>query len=489
MRVVEKDLAPLVYKAIVFVNSLALLFGLTLYGYGGFFSRYLSDDYCESSLLFESRNVWDAAFKGYMIWLNSYSIMIVVQLTEWAGIWGFRLMAGVTILFWVASLMWLFSEIEKTLRLRLSVVIYFVFTALAIFLSLYQSPAMYQVLYWRTGLIPYTLPLAFFASTAAFILWYVRQPYRISRAVWMRLAITVLIFFVSGLCETTSALQVGILFLAVTLTWLTHSKHQHTEALRILIVAFIAAVVSLLIITFSPGTAIRLDAIMTNPPLYNPFKLSVAVIVYTAQFLWDNLKVTPLPILIALLTSFGILYYQFSDQDAKNLPQFSTVQLRLAILILLLCMFIAIGFSFAPSAFVRTYPAARVRFASHFVMNLSLIFVGGILGILASRIQLPIKTAITRGLVVIMLGGLCFYSLYASSKIAALLPEYKNFAAAWDERDASIRESIANGATDLVVVQLDSMGGIGEYKGNARHWINRCAAQFYGLNSIIAIAP
>jgi len=35
-------------------------------------------------------------------------------------------------------------------------------------------------------------------------------------------------------------------------------------------------------------------------------------------------------------------------------------------------------------------------------------------------------------------------------------------------------------------VQLDAPGGVGEYKGNPRDWINRCVARFYGLNSIIA---
>jgi hypothetical protein len=119
-------------------------------------------------------------------------------------------------------------------------------------------------------------------------------------------------------------------------------------------------------------------------------------------------------------------------------------------------------------------------------MNLSLIFTGGMLGILVSRLQLPVKPVILRSMALLMLGALSLYPLYASPKIAAALPEYKSFAAAWDERDASIRASIAQGATDLVVVQLDSMGQIAEYKGNPEHWINRCAAQFYGLNSIIA---
>jgi hypothetical protein len=70
--------------------------------------------------------------------------------------------------------------------------------------------------------------------------------------------------------------------------------------------------------------------------------------------------------------------------------------------------------------------------------------------------------------------------------VYAATPEYRYFATAWDARDASIQQAIAEGATDLVVVQLDSIGGVGEYKGNEKDWINRCASRFYGLNTLRA---
>jgi hypothetical protein len=152
-------------------------------------------------------------------------------------------------------------------------------------------------------------------------------------------------------------------------------------------------------------------------------------------------------------------------------------------------MFIAIGFSFAPSAFVSTYPVARARFASHFVMNLTLVLAGGISGILASRIKLPVNSSLITSAMLILLGAMSLYPLYAAPKISAALAENRVFAAAWDERDAFIRSEIANGATDLVVTQLDSIGGVGDMRETPDHWINRCAARFYGVNSITARLP
>jgi hypothetical protein len=78
------------------------------------------------------------------------------------------------------------------------------------------------------------------------------------------------------------------------------------------------------------------------------------------------------------------------------------------------------------------------------------------------------------------------YPLHAASKVSDSIPEYRSYAIAWDARDAYIRKSVAEGAKDLVVVQLDSMGGVGEYKGRKSYWINSCAARYYGLDSLIA---
>jgi len=472
------------FRYISFVGSLTTVIVLSIYAYGGYFSRPLADDYCESVWLFTTSNLFEATWGAYNSWLNSYSILFFVQLTDLGGIWGFKLMSGVTIVFWVAMSVWLFSEIMQTIELRVDQTISFWLFALAVFVSLYQTPALYQILYWRTAMLPYTLPLAFFAGIAAFILWYTRQPYDQTRSVRMRWLVSALIIFVTGLGETTSALLVGLLFLATIMTWLTRSKHGRRDVLIILALALFFAVVCLLAIAFAPGTSARLDRI-SNPALYNPFELGLAVIIYTAQFLLDTLKVAPLTILVGSLISFGVSYIRLSNQDSY-LTRLSSSQLWLVILIALLLMFVAIGFSFAPSAFVRSYPVARARFASHFVMNVTLILESGLLGILASRIRVPLNATLFRGSMLIMLVVLSLYPLYVSNKLRAPLVEYQTFAAAWDERDAYIRDEAARGVTDVVIQKFGPMGGVGEIKDDPTNWINKCAAQYYGLESIAA---
>jgi len=473
------------FQTVTVLHCLAVAVVLLTYAYEGLYSRYLADDYCASVLLMSSPTLFESTMAGYNTWFNAYSILFFVQLVDWAGIWGFRLMSGVTILLWTAVLTWLFAGIGRALKLRAGFAVNLWLAGSVAFLSLYQAPSLYQILYWRTSLIPYTLPLVFFIGTAAFLLRYAGFPYQKSRAMWTGATTLFLVFAASGLGETTSAMQIGLLFVAVVVVWVTKSVHGRKDVLGILLAALVTAVISLLIIAFSPGTINRLDRIMTQSPLYNPVDLSIHTLTYTGQFLWDHIRSSPLPVLVTLALPFAALYLLNSGSGSGN-HSFSSAGLRLAVLLLPLLLIIVIGFSFAPSAFVRSFPVARARFASIALLTLCLALEGGLLGILAGRLRSAAGNMYIKGGVLALLAVLVLYPLRAAPRVYAATPEYRYFAQAWDARNASIRQAIAEGATDLVVVQLDSIGGVGEYKGSERGWINRCASRFYGLNTLRA---
>jgi hypothetical protein len=469
------------------LNGLAVLIVLAVYTYGGLFSRYRADDYCESVNVARYGNVFEAIVRSYNEWLNSYSTLFFVYLTDLGGLWGLRMWPGLIILLWVLVLIWLFSEIEKTSELEFDLAVKIWISGLIIFLSLYQTPVLFQLLYWRPVSIPYTLPLVFFVGIAAFLLWYARQPYQKSRMLWVGICGTLMVFFAGGLGETDAAFQIGLLAVAVFTVWLTRSKHQRRDVLILLVNLLVSAVLSILTMAVSPGTAARLDNIMTNPPIYNPVTLSIKVIIYTSQFLFEFFKVAPLPNLMAFITPLAIMYFRSADEKNGRL-QFSSLQILVICICLLVFIFIVSGFSFAPSAFVRTFPVARARFPAYFLVVFVLIIQGGLIGLWLSRIKLPIPVQLTKIMIVGVLALLVIYPLQSSSKIYASLTPYRNFAAAWDERDAQIRQAVAEGKQDVVVVQLDSVGDVGEYKGRGgpNNWINVCAAEYYGLHTLVA---
>ncbi len=468
-----------------YLGALSASVPLAVYAYLGSFSRYLADDYCASTYLFTSQNIFEATWRAYFLWANSYSRLMFSQLIEFGGVNGIRVMVGVEILIWVFLLAWMFYEIATLLRIRIALSGFVWLACMVIVLSLYQTSALYQILYWRTGLIPYSLPVLWFAGIAAFFLRYVGKPYEKSRARWAGMLFVVLVFFAGGLSETTSGMQVGMMFVAVLLVWWTKPLHQRRDALAFLIFGLITAVIAISIMAVSPGTSNRLGRIMDNPPIYNPIALSGDVILYTSQFILDVFKSYPLLVLVAVAVSCGIVILAFSTsgQDVARIP---ASRLRWALLIVPVVVFIVIGFSYAPSAFVRTFPAARARYASHFILMLGLMIEGGLLGILVAQTRSIVSRNWVRITVAILLIGLIVHPLRAAPRVYLLHYEYQNFATKWDARHALIRQAVADGETDLVVVQLDAPGGVGEYKGNPKDWINRCVARFYGLNSIVA---
>ena len=470
-------------QIMVLIGSVSALLGLAVYAYGGFFVRLLADDYCESVWLISTGNVFTAAGMAYRAWLNSYSTLFIVQIVDWFGVWGLKLMVTVMLVLWMIVNFWLLDEIQRSWKLTWSWSIKLWLAVLPIFLSLYQTPVLYQILYWRTGMIPYSLPLVFFTGIAAMMLGYARQPYILTRSVWIGLMISVLVIFATGLGETTGGLLVGLAFLALVITWLTRSIHRRMDVVILILLVLAWSVICLLLMAAAPGTTSRLDRIMDNPPLYNPINLGVQVLIYTAQFLWDMLKVTPLTVLIDFLIPFSI---QFIQSDTESDIHYSSQQLMVCIATLLIIMFIAIGFSFAPSAFVRTYPTARARFPAHVIMNLCLMLEGGMLGIWVGQLRFVHNTTFIKWLALVVLGVSSVYSPYASAKLQTLLSEDQKFALAWDDRDAYIRKAAADGATSVVIKQFNPIGGVGEIKDDPTNWINQCAAQYYGLESIAA---
>ena len=468
-----------------FIGALSACVPLAVYAWLGTFSRYLADDYCASTYLYSSQNIVEATLRAYSLWGNSYSRLMFSQLIELGGVNGIRVMAGVELVIWALLLAWMFVALGKLLRIQMPKVGYVWLACMMIVLSLYQTSALYQILFWRTGVIPYSLPLLWFIGIASYFLRYVEKPYEKSRAVWFGILFTILIFFAGGLSETTSGMLVGIMFVAVALTWWTKRHHQRRDVLVFLTAGLVTAIIAISITAASPGTSNRLGRIMRQEPIYNPIELADDVILFTSQFLFETVKSYPTLMVVALAVSFGVVYLALatSQNEESSIP---TSYLRTALLIIPIVVFIVIGFSYAPSAFVRTFPAARARYASHFVFMLGLMIEGGVFGILMAQARSVVNLKWVQVAVALLLVALIVHPIRATPQVYALHYQYQNFAQQWDDRHALIQQAVANGETDLVVVQLDAPGGIGEYKGNPKDWINRCVARFYGLNSIIA---
>ena len=80
-----------------------------------------------------------------------------------------------------------------------------------------------------------------------------------------------------------------------------------------------------------------------------------------------------------------------------------------------------------------------------------------------------------------------FYPLRSTASVLREeLPYTQKWASAWDVRQNKIFSDKAKGMQDIVVRQLPGFGDVKELDTRSRFWVNRCAATFYGVQSISA---
>ena len=461
--------------------SLSVLLPLIVYAYLGTFSRYRGDDYCETSRLLSASNPLQASTIRYFDRTGRYSTLLLVQVSEWFGKPGITYMAAAALLIWLIGLSWMMAEIGSASGLRWKMWLSFVLAALVIFFSLYRAPNLYQILFWRSGMVSYLAPVILLVYLVAFILHQLQSPPNRPGKLLSSLLVFSLIMIAGGTSETVSALQIIILLLSFFALYLWTGSIRK-DAFLLLGTALVSAVLSMLVMALSPGNATRMR--VSTLPMPDWVFLGMEALTYAVQFILDSVKVAPLPSLLAFFMPL-MLFYGLQNPSLQTSPQ-SAKKLRRLFFLIPLGVLLAIAVNFAPSAYAQSYPSARVRFPSLFLLTLALVAAGGLAGHLLGQMKSPSVSTPFRRLVLGLLILTFLYPVRSAVKLFELAPEYHASAAAWDARDEHIRQAVAQGATDLVGVQLDTMGGIQEYKGNETAWINGCAADFYGLRSLRA---
>jgi hypothetical protein len=83
--------------------------------------------------------------------------------------------------------------------------------------------------------------------------------------------------------------------------------------------------------------------------------------------------------------------------------------------------------------------------------------------------------------------------LFAARRTLALVPGAREAAATWDEMDRSLRAARERGTPDMTVAPIDDVETrLGAAKTelqiehDAQNWKNKCAARYYGINSVRA---
>ena len=431
---------------------------LLTYAYIGTFTRYWADDFCFTQTLKASNNLFGATLDLYNNWSNRYTTMLLVGVSEWFGPKAISFLPAAMITLWVTSLTSLINQIKAALKLPRHWLSSLLIASVLAFLTIHQAPDRYQAVYWRSGMVTYFAPLVFYCFSAAFIINRVYKPGRRWSLVPALILVASLFFLSGGLSETTLALQIGGLLLALAATWFFEHTESRQKVLVLLTTGLIASFISLLVVFSAPGNTNRLTSMPENPGL-------IDLAGYSLRFGWDFIRLSietlPTPTILTLVLG-SLLAIDFFNRINQSDARFSKSRLLGILMIIPLIAYILIVCATAPSVYVYAkfgYPAARALFPSRFILTTALFLMGGLIGLLIQQ-ALPQQSSsqkkVLNLVVSLLIGAAIFYPLNSAQKELASIPTYQKLAVAWDNRDAQIQAFKVGHVENVILHGIES---------------------------------
>jgi hypothetical protein len=461
------------------LGNIVVLAGLALLAYLGFYNRYWADDWCYSAdarqlgTIPATLQYFDTEKTGYSS--NRYSLTFFSALTEnTLGMAGNQIFATLTILLWLGGLFWVGWNLSRLIK-PLPVSLILLAAGILLFYNLYLSPQRFQILYWRSGVLPYSTAIIFWLYLLGFITQQMIQPTR-----WVNFIVVPLAFITAGLGEISCVfLFSGTTFLLIG-AWFARKQTWAKNSLQTIFVTWLFLLIGMVALIVSPsnvrvaGMDVKQSSLLSVP--FTSLRHGFA-------FILLSLKGLPLPhvIFIGMMTSLSILSV---NGNASNLTLKRVAVLLAFTTLITYLLIVAIQ---APSAyFYSATPDPRGQSLARFTLLLGLGFMAWIAGLwLAENISgkwLMIASA------VVMLAGLA----YTTRNIKTIYSERDGFiyrAQIWDERDAIIEEAKSQGIMLVEVPAIDTaeihtrdmFGSTG--KGWSQFSEN-CGARYYGVNGL-----
>jgi hypothetical protein len=472
-------------KSMLFIGVLVYLSGLFLFAYLGSYNRYYADDWCYNADL-KSLGFW-GTLEGYTYITtyasNRFSLTLFSGLIYQFGVPGVQVMTFLVIAFWVAGLYWLFSNVSKHAGWQIPRTLLFLAGAVVVYYSIHLAPHLYQSMYWRSGLLPYTAPLV---SGILVFGWITSPASLFEKYPWLLLAGSfVTAFLAGGFSEAATAVLVTILTLYSIGAWLYRSHAWASRSLLPAVLSLTAVLAAMALLIFSPTSSHRLGLYGEPASL---FDLPMMTLGITANFILHSMQSTPLPYIGMVLASFGIGFFLYGyiqrELTFRAWLKWSVIVAALSFITLAAC--------FAPSAYIeQAPPAARTRIISMFQLIGSLSLLAMLAGYYFNQ-QTGHRDVMTYAVIVVSI----FAFIYGARSVylnGNKIQVYAQRAEIWDERDAIIRTAQAQGVNTIEVRGVDGqvVGGIRDLKDKPGpgYWVNMCAEDYYDMDVIYATTP
>ncbi len=433
------------------LSILIVVSGLVMLAYLGFYNRYWADDWCYNDDLKHQGIVKavgnylataDDADRGYST--NRYSLTLIAGVLYLLGIFGTQILATLTIVLWVIALLWVGQNLNRFRSFTTNPILILA-SAWLLFYTLYLSTHRFQILYWRSGVLPYSWTII----SGLFILGLITsQLTRVQPSKSVIFTTAFVSFLGGGFSEIGSAfLFSGVTLLLLAAWWgKRRSKEWAVKTYSTILTAWIFLLIAIIALAISPSN-IRYGDLNKEPN--SLFLVPFLSMQNAFGFVLYSLLGLPIPhaIFSAAFASLGIL---------SNKTQDSTYEIRKsvqAILLTLLITFLLVVAIQAPTTYLYTAPPdPRGQSLSRFVVLTGMAIAAWIVGA-------TVSPKLGRGLKLlpaILLLICCVYTARATLNIYQQLPGFMERAQQWDARDSQIKTAVAQGITQIEIIAIDT---------------------------------
>ncbi len=440
--------------------------------------RLASDDFCQSNMAI-NLGAWNAAKAKYLNWEGRYSYFFIFA-TVPINKFFVPILPGLVILLWVSGLYALFHKLfQGQGSYQRKAYSAFLSTLLPV-AAITFSDNIFESLYWKVGVMTYTLPIVLFIWFLNLAL-YAKNSRKSLLPVWHALGF-LLTFILAGFSPVFVVIGLILLTLigaAVRLFFFENNK----TLFYLLLSGWAGMLIGFIVYVSAPGNAARIDYYSPNYTLFSIILDSIS----SAFNLYKHL-LSEYTLLTALVFLVPFCVFALDSQKLFNLSTKALLWVEVVAAIFFLGLTVA---SFVPGYYAMGIQVPeRAIIIPKFLSAVYMAQLGAFFGILLKKLftfkpmLLSSGTLLFSAVVLV----LAVYVLgYTAQNEFNNLKKYQAYAEGWDAREALILSSTEK---DMVVAPLPhSLVDKHTLTPSADHWINACIAIYYDLDTIVAATP
>ncbi|MCU0512117.1 MAG: DUF6056 family protein [Anaerolineae bacterium] len=445
----------------------------------GSYSRPLADDYCTAAdgLRYGPAGMVSAYRDGWSgLYTNFFLKGLAAPLHPGLHIY---LTAATVAGLWLAAAALLY-EVCRTLRMAAAGFSAALLATIGVCALLTTAPDE-QALYWFGAIIPYTLPLIVLLLAGAGLLRLLRAGLpRGGLLAALPLSLT-LAFLNAGLSETATVFQGGLLLLLSGLAGWRLRGDLRRGVLLVLLLALAGTAIGLLTNLSAPGNAARQVSVEAAKD-YDSGSIDPVLLMVLAYAFAVQTTITPAALLACLgvfVTAAALTWRFYPPEQTlpwRRLQRYFNLSIPAAFSLAALVI--------AVPLYGVAHPSPRALLVVRLWQIMVVVAWGWLAGQTLRRrgaLQTWLLTALQRrGVPAVLLALVWLAPLASLAHNAARLPAFAAYAAAWDARDAFIRQAAGTGAATVTITPQPTYLEDTLALDTLTTWRD-CAARWYGI--------